>query len=138
MRVTKPTIVGPNPVWLQWGSDEQVPAGGELYLEGPVSLRCSDVGHDVVCDSALCGISFRADAEDGVQTYDIEVIQDPDGTPIVLGTLPIPLSTKSARLVNFDAEIPCGSSLGVRIKRTSGSVASVFTKFTVLVWLTIN
>lgn len=138
MRVTTPTIVGPNPAWLQWGSVEQVPVGGEYYLKGPAGTQCSDVGEDVICDSALCGISFRADAEDGVQTYDVEVIQDPDGTPIVLGTLPIPLSTKSARLVNFNAEVAAGASVGVRIKRTSGSVASVFTKFTVLVWLTIN
>ena len=138
MRMTTPTIVGPNPVWLQWASEIQVPAGGELYLKGPAGVLCSDVGEDVVCDSALCGISFRADAEDGVQTYDVEVVKDPDGTPVVLGTLPIPLSTKAARIVNCNAEIVGGSSLGVRIKRTSGSVASVFTKFTALVWLTIN
>ncbi len=138
MRVKTPTIVGSNPVWLQFASDEQVPVGGEYYLKGVAGVRCSDVGDDVVCDSSLCGISFRADAEDGVQTYDVEVVKDPDGTPFVLGTLPIPLSTKAARIINCTASIVAGSSLGVRIKRTSGSVASVFTKFTVVVWLIVN
>jgi len=126
----------PNAVWLQFASAVKVPTGGVLYLKGPDGVPCSSAGWDAMKACTLRGISFRNDIGDAVQTYDVEVVKNPDGTPSVLGSaLSIATSVRSARRTDLNAAIAAGDSVGVRITRTSGASASEFTQFNVLIEL---
>lgn len=127
----------PNSVWLQFASSVKVPTGGVLYLRGPDAVPCSSAGWDAMRACTLKGISFRNDIGDASQSYDIEVVKNPDGTPSVIGTLAIPTTTRSARRTDLNAGIAVGDSFGVRITRTSGAAASEFTQFNVLIELAL-
>jgi len=128
----------PNAVWLQFASAVKVPTGGVLYLRGPDAVPCSSAGWDAMRACTLKGISFRNDVVDASQTYDVEVVKNPDGTPSLLGTaLSIPTSTRSARRTDLNAAIAAGDSFGVRITRTSGASASEFNQFNVLIELAL-
>ena len=124
--------------FLRFTFNNKVGPGGEQFLSIGDNLLCSEVGERLTADSTLRGISYSADAADSTRVYDVEVVSDPAGTPALIGSgLTINNETNDARRDLSTAITAASTLIGVRLRRTSGTGQSTFSKGTVLVELSI-
>lgn len=114
------------PIVMEFSAIVGVPGAGTRYLSreaiattaAPVLLPAAAV---------LRGITVVVDSADAVRNYIVEVVSDPAGVPIVIGSgLVLPLGSTSATVRTLSASIGVGVLWGVRIRRTSGAGASTF------------
>ena len=129
---------GTNTRFLRYTYNSKIGPGGEQYLSIGDNLLCSEVGERLTADSTLIGISFSTDAADATRVYEVEVVSDPAGSPALIGSgLTINNATNDARR-DLSTSITAATTLiGARVRRTSGSGQSTFSKITVLVELSI-
>lgn len=103
-----------------------VPGGGTRYLDR-AGIACTVVPVLLSDKAVLRGISVVVDVVDASRAYAIEVVSDPAGTPVMVGSaLSLPTGTRTARRRDLFASISAGTLWGVRIRRTSGAGGSTF------------
>jgi hypothetical protein len=112
-----------------------VGTGGTLYLKTGQNLQCSEAGDRISKDSVLRTITIEVNVGDSLQTYDIEILRDPSGSPTVIATLSLPTSTKGIYTNSLSVNITAGWEIGARIVRTLGGSASAFNSINVTVIL---
>lgn len=74
----------------------------------------------------LYAISVEVDVIDTVRTFDIEILTDPSGAGVVIGTLALPTSSRGASVTGLSAAVTAGTEIGARIVRSSSSGGSTF------------
>jgi len=117
--------------------DDGVPNGGGRYLRLGEGVFSSQAGAMLTGDGELNGISFVADAADGSRDYDLEILSDPAGAPVVLATLPIS-GVQRNRVRGLAVSIVGLTEVGARLVRTSGSGPSSFNRVVVTVEVSIS
>lgn len=106
---------------LQLTMANRVPDNGVRYLRvGDVATSAAPV----VLDSGVTvtGLSLSVDVADGSRTYDLEVLRNGS----IVGTLTLPLSTKSITASSLAISMAGGDEIAARIRRISGSGPSSY------------
>jgi len=103
-----------------------VPGGGTRYMRTGQGVPCSNAGDRLIQDVKITGISIRTDAIDASRSFDIEVVSGPSGTPVVLATLTLPVSSQSAGINTLAVDVSAPTEIGVRIVRATGSGSSTW------------
>lgn len=117
---------------LVFGNFSGVPAGGTLYLRCGQGAFSNSAPYRLFRDGVITGASIRVDTADASRDYDMEIVDDPTGSPSVLATLSM---SNVVGVTNgaLSAVVSSDDDIGVRLVRTSGAGASSFTNITVLV-----
>lgn len=134
-------VIGPNAggglpdnrFTVQFSHNAGVPSFGTRYLRYGQGVPSSQAGFRMIATGRLRGITVQIDTPD-TEDYVIEVLTDPAaraGSPVVIGSLSLP----AGGLFNVDrtflAAVTASDEIGVRIRRTTGATASVFTAINV-------
>lgn len=101
-----------------------VPDGGTRYMDYQ-NVATSFVGVVLPLATNLIAITVAVDVIDA-NTYDVEIVSDPTGAPVVLGTLTLDPGERTDYRRDLSVAIPAGTELGARLVRTVGAGASAF------------
>jgi hypothetical protein len=116
---------------LRYTSSLGIPSGGTRYLRSGQDIASSLCGDFIPNDSTLTTISVQLNEPDDISTYEIDIISSPSGTPTVINSLLLPLSTQNIAVTNLTSNIPANTEIGVRVVRLTGSGESQFRSITV-------
>lgn len=123
------TYTGPFPLkrlLLEFSTDGGVPNGGTRYLDR-VGIACTSVPVLLPAAATLIGLTIVVDSADGARTYEAEVVSDPAGAPVLIGSaLTLATGTTSNSRRDLSATIGAGVLWGVRARRSAGTGPSSF------------
>lgn len=115
------------PYFIGFRIPEQVTVGGVIDCEhqGVVTTTSGPV---VTLHTNLIGISVSVSAVVRVgHVYEIEIVRDPTGTPVVVAALTIDAEDgRTAFRRDLNVGLPAGVELGARVSQTSGKLDSAF------------
>jgi hypothetical protein len=115
------------PYFISFRIPSQVGIGATVDCEHQGVVTTTS-GFITTLATSLIGISVSVDAAiQASHTYDIEIIRDPTGTPVVVGTLEIDsVDGRTTFRRDLSVAVTAGTELGARITQTAGTLASVF------------
>lgn len=108
-----------------------VPGSGTRYLRTSDGIDVSTCGDRLIQDVRITGISIRVDSADASRSYTVEVLSDPSGTPAVLASLTLPVSSTGAGRNDLAVFVTAPTEIGVRVVLATGSGASSFSNINV-------
>ena len=125
-------------IMFRWSWSSQIPGPVMLQdLRPAANIVAGTCGETFPAAVTLRGIAVEVDvAESAPNGWDIEVVKDPTGTPVLMGsglTIPTDGATRIASRRDLSATLALGEDYGVRIKRTAGAANSAFVDIVVAV-----
>lgn len=116
--------------------DKGVPSVGTQYLRTGEAVFVSAAGDWIASSSTLTAITIKVNIPDPAISYNVEVLTSPSGTPTVIGTLALPVTSDTAGVTSLSAPISAGTEIGVRLVRSAGPTSkSEFNEINVTVIL---
>lgn len=114
------------PYFISFTLPAQVGIGATVDCEHQ-GVVTSTSGFIVPFAANLIAITISVDtAAQAAHTYDIEIVRDPTGTPVVVGTLTLDPGERTDFRRDLSVAIAAGVELGARVIQTAGTLASVF------------
>jgi len=121
-------FIGPTfrPYLLSFSLPAGIDAGGTVNCEHQ-GVNTSVAGIVIPFATSLIAITVSVDTAVKVaHAYDIEIVSNPAGKPVVLATLSLQPQKRTHFQRNLSVAVEAGTELGARITQTSGTLASAF------------
>lgn len=115
--------------WLQFGTNQKVPASGTLYLQGAGGVVTSSVGHRMLRAGAVKGASIQVDAADGSNDYNLSIRIN--GSQVA--TLALASGNVGNHSVAISQAYAAGDTLEAALIRSAGSTSSTFDDILVII-----
>lgn len=115
----------PNVVLLEFSTLLGVPGAGTRFLDR-AGVACTTAPVLLPDAVVLKGMSVIVNVADAARNFSVDVVTDPAGVPVVVGSLSLTATNTSNRRRDLSAVISAGALWGVRVVRTSGAGASTF------------
>jgi hypothetical protein len=107
-------------------------AAGTRYLRVGQGILSSLCGDRIAVSSTLTTITVEVDIVDASRSFTVEILNDPtSGTPTVLGSLTLPVSTRGITTTALSVAIVADTEIGARVVRATGSGGSTFNSIVV-------
>jgi hypothetical protein len=110
-----------------------VPTAGTRYMVTGDGVATSAAGDRISRDSRIRTITVEVQQIDTARSFDIEILSTPSGTPTLLSSLTLPVSTKGAIVTSLDVAVSAGTEIGARIVRATGTGQSSWNEANVTV-----
>ena len=119
---------GTDSLHYRYTNSNGIPNAGTRYYRTGQLARTSAVGDINGEDLIIRSITSAVDVADTANTYDVELVSNPSGVPIILATLTIDGNAGGQfhTLIGLSINIPADTEFGIRVVRATGAGASLF------------